>query len=77
MLNLMFGAFALIWPRVTFLTLVWIFAIVMMIQGFYQLASTLLNSREKNIPGYSFYWHLSILGQVLPPYCILMSLFFS
>ena len=48
MLNLMFGAFALIWPRVTLLTLVWIFAIVMLIQGFYQLASTFLFSREKN-----------------------------
>jgi len=47
MLNLIFGAFALIWPRVTLLTLVWIFAIVMMIQGFYQLGSTLLYSREK------------------------------
>jgi uncharacterized membrane protein HdeD (DUF308 family) len=46
-LNLMFGAFALIWPRVTLLTLVWIFAIVMLIQGFYQLASTFLYSREK------------------------------
>jgi uncharacterized membrane protein HdeD (DUF308 family) len=43
----MFGAFALIWPGVTLLTLVWIFAIVMMIQGFYQLASTLLYSGEK------------------------------
>jgi uncharacterized membrane protein HdeD (DUF308 family) len=46
-LNLMFGAFALIWPRVTLLTLVWIFAIVMMIQGLYQLVSTLFYSREK------------------------------
>ena len=47
-LNLLFGAFALVWPRITLLTLVWIFAIVMMIQGFYQLASTFLYSREKN-----------------------------
>jgi uncharacterized membrane protein HdeD (DUF308 family) len=46
-LNLMFGAFALIWPGVTLLTLVWIFAIVMMIQGLYQLASTLLHRGEK------------------------------
>jgi uncharacterized membrane protein HdeD (DUF308 family) len=46
-LNLMFGAFALAWPRITLLTLVWIFAMFMMIQGLCQLASTLMYSREK------------------------------
>ncbi len=76
-LNLMFGAFALIWPRVTFLTLVWIFAIGMVIQGFYQLARRSCIARKKNIPGYSFYWRLSILEQALLPCYIPMLLFLS
>ena len=46
-LNLMFGAFALIWPRVTLLTLAWMFAIVMILQGIYQLTSTLRYHSEK------------------------------
>lgn len=46
-LNLLFGASALIWSRLTFLTLVWIFATVMIIQGIYQLTTTVKYSREK------------------------------
>jgi uncharacterized membrane protein HdeD (DUF308 family) len=47
-LNLLFGILALMWPGITLVILVWMFAIAVILQGIYLLISTIRLNKEMN-----------------------------
>jgi uncharacterized membrane protein HdeD (DUF308 family) len=57
--NLLFGVLTLIWPGITLTILIWLFAITMLVQGFYLLISTIKHSLELN-DSWMFYLLASI-----------------